>query len=56
MSKITDALISYLLKNGVVNEMRNVKMELDIPNLDSKLRIEIEHITTRVVKKEEETK
>jgi len=53
MVKITDMIISSILKKGVVNEARNVKLELDIPNMEGKLTITIEHMTTRFEKNEE---
>ena len=48
--KLTEMLASAIIKKGVINEARNVKLELDIPDLKGKVTIMIEHMTTKFEK------
>jgi len=51
---ITKMIISALLKKGVVSEARNVKLELDIPDLKGTLTVTCEHIVTKFEKDSKE--
>lgn len=54
--KITDAILSYLLKGGVVYEGRLIDTEIEIPFEDDekqktvKIAIKCEHMTIRINK------
>ena len=54
MTKITDMIVSAILKKGIVNEMRNINLELDIPEMKGTLKITIDNMTTRFEKDEKE--
>ena len=53
--KITDMIVSALLKRGMVYEARNVDVEFDIPKEDdasenTKIHIKVEHMSIRIDK------
>ena len=54
--KITDMIISMILKKGILYEARNVDTDVEIPIENQKIKINIkcEHMTLRIEKKEKD--
>lgn len=50
--KITDAIISAILKKGIIYEARNFEADVEIPETKIKARITIEHMTVKIEKEE----
>ena len=50
--KLTDMIVSYILKGGIVSESRNLEVEVDIPESNITVKIKCEHITIKVEKGE----
>lgn len=55
MSKITDMVISAILKKGILGEARDVDVEFDIPKEDAtsektKIHIKVEHMSIQIDK------
>ncbi len=47
--KMLELLINYILKNGLINEVKNA--DIDIPMEGGKIaKIRIEHMTTKIEK------
>ena len=54
-NKITDMLISAIIKKGILGEARNIDVEFDIPKEDAasentKIHIKVEHMSIRIDK------
>ena len=39
--KITETILSYILKKGVIGESHNVNVDINIPNGDSNIKINV---------------
>lgn len=51
--KLTDAIISAVLKKGVVYEARNFEADIDIPDSNMKINVKIDHMTIKLEKENE---
>ncbi len=56
MNKLTDVLVSYLLKGGILGEARNIETTIDVPDSNIKITIKAEHVTVKVIKEDKENK
>lgn len=52
--KLTDMIISAILKKGIISEARNIEAEVDIPDTKIKVTIKIDHITMKFEKNDKE--
>ena len=52
--KITEAILSYILKKGVIGESHNVNVDVNIPNGDSNIKINVkaDNVIVKVQKDE----
>ena len=54
MSKVTDAIISAIIKKGVLGEARNVDVEFDIPgdkpSAVNRIHLKVDHVVMKMDK------
>ena len=54
MSKITDMIISAIIKKGVLGEARNVDVEFDIPgdqpSAANRIHLKVDHLSVKMDK------
>ena len=48
--KLSDMIISMIIKKGIINEIRNMECDVDIPDTNVKVKIKAEHITIKLEK------
>lgn len=53
--KLTDMIISGLLKKGILYEARNFELDTEIPDTKVNVNIKIEHMTIKFEKGDTET-
>jgi len=46
--KLTDMIVSYILKGGILSESRNLDVEIDIPESSITVKIKCEHMTIKM--------
>lgn len=53
--KISDLIISAILKRGIFCDGRKIKADIEIPGTNIKMHIEADNMTISIMKDEEET-
>ena len=48
--KLTDMLVNYIIKGGLISESRNIDVEMKIPDSNMIIKIKCDHMTIRVEK------
>ena len=51
--KLTETIISFILKKGLTADLHNVETTIDVPNTTNKAKIKIDRVTITIMRDDE---